>query len=310
LGLLIGGACYQLLHTDLRAVAQLIPLIDYLSLLTPFWTWIFARRLFERDPPRALLTAFVVIYSVSWFIAHFLPPIWEVGFYIIHITSLMLIADLIYVALSDRKDDLVEKRRTIRIYLPLLIGLQAGGILLFELVNQPGYDSPIIQAINGAMIFALVVFGGLALLTVDEQLMIRATDADSRTDSTPRFTPAQQVLHERLIAVMDDGGYRAAGLTIAALADQMNTPEHRLRALINQQLGHRNFSAFLNTYRIAEAKAKLSDRDQVNLPILTIAMDLGYGSLAPFNRAFRAETGMAPSEFRRQAIDDQTIDQN
>lgn len=31
-------------------------------------------------------------------------------------------------------------------------------------------------------------------------------------------------------------------------------------------------------------------------------MDLGYGSLAPFNRAFRDATGTSPSEYRRAAI--------
>ncbi len=102
---------------------------------------------------------------------------------------------------------------------------------------------------------------------------------------------------------MEEGHYRTPALTIAALAEQLSTPEHRLRALINKQLGHRNFSSFLNGYRINEAKEKLANRDLVDLPILTIAMDLGYNSLAPFNRAFRAETGQTPSDFRKSAID-------
>ncbi|MBC7047243.1 AraC family transcriptional regulator, partial [Salmonella enterica subsp. enterica serovar Heidelberg] len=79
-------------------------------------------------------------------------------------------------------------------------------------------------------------------------------------------------------------------------------PEHRLRALINQRLGYRNFSDFLNSHRIADARAWLSDPARVDLPVLTLAMDLGYGSLAPFNRAFRDATGTSPSEDRRAAI--------
>ena len=94
------------------------------------------------------------------------------------------------------------------------------------------------------------------------------------------------------------------GLAIGTLADRLDVPEHRLRALINRRLGHRNFSAFLNTHRIAEAQRRLADPDQVDLPVLTIAMDLGYGSLAPFNRAFREAVGQTPTEFRRGAFAD------
>jgi AraC-like DNA-binding protein len=36
--------------------------------------------------------------------------------------------------------------------------------------------------------------------------------------------------------------------------------------------------------------------------VLTIALDAGFSSLGPFNRAFKAETGVTPSEYRRQAL--------
>jgi len=74
-----------------------------------------------------------------------------------------------------------------------------------------------------------------------------------------------------------------------------------LRDLINDGLGHRNFNAFLNSYRIEEAKAALADPDQIDVPVLTIALDAGFQSLAPFNRAFKADTGLTPTEFRRRA---------
>jgi AraC-like DNA-binding protein len=38
------------------------------------------------------------------------------------------------------------------------------------------------------------------------------------------------------------------------------------------------------------------------VPILTIAMDAGFQSLGPFNRAFKADTGLTPTEFRRLAL--------
>ena len=76
-------------------------------------------------------------------------------------------------------------------------------------------------------------------------------------------------------------------------------PEYRLRRLINQRLGYRNFNVFLNEHRIDEAKAALADPSQAEVPVITIAMDAGFQSLGPFNRAFKATTGVTPTEYRR-----------
>ena len=37
------------------------------------------------------------------------------------------------------------------------------------------------------------------------------------------------------------------------------------------------------------------------LPILTIALEAGYGSIGPFNRAFKQRMGMTPTEYRAAA---------
>ena len=86
------------------------------------------------------------------------------------------------------------------------------------------------------------------------------------------------------------------------LAARLAMPERQLRHLINQGLGHRNFSAFLNAYRLTDAHRWLADREQADTPILTIAMDAGFQSFGPFNRAFKADTGTTPSEFRRCGV--------
>jgi AraC-like DNA-binding protein len=100
----------------------------------------------------------------------------------------------------------------------------------------------------------------------------------------------------------DDKLYREHGLGIGDLAAKLGVPEHQLRALINKGLGYRNFAAFLNQYRLAEAKAALADPEQARTPILTIAMDVGYASLATFNRAFKSEEATTPSQYRAEAL--------
>jgi AraC-like DNA-binding protein len=34
--------------------------------------------------------------------------------------------------------------------------------------------------------------------------------------------------------------------------------------------------------------------------VLTIALEVGYGSIGPFNRAFKERFGVTPTEYRRQ----------
>ena len=103
---------------------------------------------------------------------------------------------------------------------------------------------------------------------------------------------------------------RLAAFAIVALAHSLGAPEHRLRKAINSGLGFRNFNAYLNGFRIAEAKAALADPAQVEVPILTIALDAGFNSLGPFNRAFRAETDTTPTDYRRRALEPDGFSRN
>ena len=76
------------------------------------------------------------------------------------------------------------------------------------------------------------------------------------------------------------------------------TQEHVLRRAINRRLGYRNFNEFLHDYRLAHIAHRLADPAERHLPVLTIALDSGYGSIGPFNRAFKARFGVTPSQFR------------
>jgi AraC-like DNA-binding protein len=101
---------------------------------------------------------------------------------------------------------------------------------------------------------------------------------------------------------MAAGVWRREGLTIGDLAAEVGVPEHRLRPLINDHLGFRNFAAFVNAHRIEAAKTLLGDPAQARQTVAAIAFDLGFGSLGPFNRAFKEVAGITPTQWRRQAL--------
>ena len=52
--------------------------------------------------------------------------------------------------------------------------------------------------------------------------------------------------------------------------------------------------------RVVEEFELLKDASKKEMTVLEIAFQLGYNSLAPFNKAFKAQTGVTPTEWRRQ----------
>ena len=102
--------------------------------------------------------------------------------------------------------------------------------------------------------------------------------------------------------MLDNKFFTNESLTIKKLAEELDEKEYILRKIINQQLNYNNFSDFLNSYRIAEAKNRLKDVNQKKKTILEIAYEVGFNSIGPFNRAFKLNTGLTPTEFRKKHI--------
>jgi AraC-like DNA-binding protein len=211
--------------------------------------------------------------------------------------------------------DLVAGRRRLRLMIVtsslLFVGLLAISELMSTSSDIPGVFGSLPSAIGLLAMAALV--GWSLFHPPPAELAVAATALDasgngagvvrtvSRVDGS-RYAVAA-VLLRRLDHLMSvERVYRQEGLTIAMLAAKLDAPEHRLRQAINEGLGHRNFNAFLNRHRIDEAKAALADLSQRDVPVLTIAMDAGFQSIGPFNRAFKADTGLTPTEFRRDAL--------
>lgn len=196
--------------------------------------------------------------------------------------------------------DLVESRRRLRVlfvssaaaYLAIAAGVQAYNLLLN--VRTP---SLLVHA-NLALMAAVSVLVMISLLQVRAGSWLEPSGAAR----TGRLTATEKrllgALHRALEA---DKIYREHGLTIGRLAERLGTREHLLRRVINGGLGFRNYNDFLHAWRIREASDRLCDPAYAHLPVLSVALDVGYGSIGPFNRAFKARTGMTPTTYRRRS---------
>ena len=210
-----------------------------------------------------------------------------------------IMGHLAFVTLKGRADDLVEPRRRLRLYFVMaMIGVTLIAVFIENMLTAN--HGNILTALRCALIFPLALWG-LLWLTQMHPEKVFFKDVKAPIAKKPDIDPRDERLLEQLKSAMEvDHIYTEPGLTIRTLAETLKTPEHRLRALINQGLDYRNFSAFLNFYRIEAVKAAFKDPENSRIPVLTIAMDVGFNSLAPFNRAFRDRENMTPSAFRQK----------
>ena len=220
-------------------------------------------------------------------------------------------------ALAGRSLDLVEGRRRLRSVLVVVIAFYAAAITASETLFPNGRGGPELSLLIGAGVLVITMVFAVVLLSVNRegslipfgqsepQPLLVATRAPAAAPGIGERSDRDD--DARLLAglrrLMDhDRVYREEGLSIGGLAARLDIAEYVLRRLINQRLGHRNFNAFLNGYRLDDTMTALADPAQETVPILTIALDAGFQSLGPFNRAFKSKTGFTPSEFRRERL--------
>ncbi|MEM9838634.1 MAG: helix-turn-helix domain-containing protein [Pseudomonadota bacterium] len=119
---------------------------------------------------------------------------------------------------------------------------------------------------------------------------------------------ADPLITARLKSLLEDGHiYRDASQRIGTLAETLGTPEYKVSQSVTRGLGFANVNQMLNSYRIEDAKRRLADPAQDGLPILSIALDAGFGSIGPFNRSFKSQIGMTPGAFRTQRKEERGV---
>lgn len=106
----------------------------------------------------------------------------------------------------------------------------------------------------------------------------------------------------KLIGYMETNKpYINPSLSLNSLADEISISSKHLSQIINNTF-QQNFYHFINSYRIEECKRKLSDQTQIKDSVLEIAYEAGFNSKNTFNSAFKNNTGLTPSEFRKQKL--------
>lgn len=224
---------------------------------------------------------------------------------VLDILQLVFVGFAMFWTLNGWSSDLVEDRRALRW---MIISLQ-GALIFFVTVVENflvafGYieiaeaQFVLVSAIAilvSAMVIATMQFDYVSLSKVIRKVAVLTEENTTENSADFDIDSFNRQFRDAKL-------YREAGLTIASLAKKLSLPEYRLRAFIHKTLGYRNFNAMLHQYRIEDACEALADPDNRTVPVLTIALTVGYQSITPFNNAFREIMGVTPSEYRKRRL--------
>lgn len=88
-------------------------------------------------------------------------------------------------------------------------------------------------------------------------------------------------------------------LSLREVAHALGISKAQLSQVINQGF-QKNFSQFVNDYRVENFKQAVQHPQNGHLSFLALALDSGFNSKATFNRVFKITTGMSPREYVMQ----------
>jgi len=282
-------------------VRAIVRLLDIPHLV---FIWLFILTLFSvRDRKPAFYGFAGVIYCapILWFrIADFgwveRPSQWI--HVLVSLLSVFLMLHLLYKTMRGWGDDLINQRRKTRLYflgLVILITIIAAITELFNF-QKMGIDPTTIKIL---CIWPAILFAAVWLVNLDFDNI----NFEAVTHNPKGLTERQERLISNLNQLMTDKKlYENNELKMSELAGHLGVTQHKLRDIINQNIGYKNFNSYLNAYRIRAVKNTFADPKMRDVPILTIALDSGFNSLTTFNRVFKQVENMTPTEYRRNIL--------
>ncbi|MDJ0879503.1 MAG: helix-turn-helix domain-containing protein [Halieaceae bacterium] len=273
-----------------------------LQTAAPGCFYLFSASVFDDDfrlrPWQIGMVAFTVLMPLAGMLAPALPH-W-LFFTLPQGVEFILLGLTLWVVSRHWRTDLVEVRRRLRLG---FVGLNGAYLLLLILSREILFPGAAWLATWEYLPPALLLFLiNLSLLQYRSGLLFQPVEKAPESES-PAVSVDPGLLARLENHMQAEAAWRQMGLTLGELASQVDVPQYRLRQAINGGLGYRNFSDFLNSYRVKEAAERLASPEDAQLPVLTIAMDAGFRSLSSFNKAFKAVHQQTPTAWRRAHLD-------
>jgi AraC-like DNA-binding protein len=152
--------------------------------------------------------------------------------------------------------------------------------------------------IFGALSFTLILYSAVFVL------MYRKKTDDLSSLSTQKYTDkklneeeAESMLGKLEKLMREKEAFKNPNLKLNDLAKEIKVSGHQLSQLLNDNL-EKNFTLFINEYRINEACKILSEKP--NLTIEAIGDEVGFNSKSTFFASFKKIKGTSPHLYQQQ----------
>lgn len=216
-----------------------------------------------------------------------------------HVLGLSILVCILIDAIKGFEDDLVERRRRLRLIMITAISFYMVLLTLVELSQSSLKDYWLFSLGNALTALVVSSYFAWRYIQTSKEAARASPFAPYNSSAEKRATEDNEHPLVALLAdTMKRGFYTHNGLSINQLASELKVPAHQLRKIINSEMGFDNFTQFVNSYRIPAVREALSDPSRARESILTIALEAGFNSIAPFNRAFKQQMSMTPREYR------------
>ena len=174
-----------------------------------------------------------------------------------------------------------------------LLSIFMGNLIIWIAYNTVNYTSYIVGALSFSFIFYLL-FLLIYFNRKEEAIFNKKEKYSDKKINTIEAVELTKILKQTMVI---DKLYIDANLKLQDVAKYLNIVPHRLSQLMNDNL-NKNFTSFINEYRINEAKKLIQENDKLTLE--AIGYECGFNSKSTFYSAFKKHSGTTPSKFKSQ----------
>ena len=174
-------------------------------------------------------------------------------------------------------------------YRNLVIGVAL--IWLFYMGHLAGLFS---LYIGGAVFFSVLIYIFSFLFLQKHAFQLGKYNASSLDKLA-----SEELLHSIKSLFEQEQIFLDNTISLETVAEKLHVSARKLSQAINEN-EHKNFSDFVNGYRIEKAKVLLTNPEHNKEKIVAIAYDCGFSNATSFNLAFKAKTQLTPSQYRKE----------